>query len=350
MKKRKREEKKQKYVSSRQRAEKHASADGNVLKVPDGLMRYDFKKAGVHRFNVLPYKVGKGNPMADEGQYGFERTFHAHRNIGAAQTMVICNAKSFGKPCPVCEYAGQERAKGDKIYEELKVFNTTERQAFLIQDLDDRANIKNPKLFTISFHGFGKLLDERVKAFRKYENFHHIEGGLILNVTVTEESVGNGKYYKATAIDFEKRKSPLDSALVKSLPCLDDMVAPADYKTLKKLFLGGIAVPEDEDDDMEDDDDIDDGDSDLDDDMEDDDADDDDLDTEDEDDDDADDDEDFDSDEDDDTEDDDDDFDDMDEDEEDDDDIDLRKKKKKVLGKVKKKKVLGKVKKKKKNR
>jgi hypothetical protein len=60
---------------------------------------------GTYNVDFFEYEVGRGNPNADEGFYHFERQYEAH-NIPTpdGNRKYVCMRKTFGKPCPVCEW------------------------------------------------------------------------------------------------------------------------------------------------------------------------------------------------------------------------------------------------------
>ena len=210
-----------------------------MFKMPEGVSFFEWKK-GIKRIAVVPYKVGKGNPFADEGEMGYELTFWSYRRIGVDEKPYVAPAKTFGAPDPVAEYVREQsrNPKADSDY--LKSLAAKERQMFLVYDLDEPE--KGLQLLELSFHAFGKLLDERVRTGDEELNWDFFylpdERGQNLRVTIGEDSVGKGTFVKATAIDFTPRKSPLPDKIVNHGIVLEDLLIHVEYDKLKAIFLG----------------------------------------------------------------------------------------------------------------
>ncbi len=95
---------KRKRVSARTASEDYSAGKGsNYLRPPEGLATFK-PEAKKYRLDFMPYVVGKGNPVASEGDEFYERKFFVHKNVGPDEDWVICPAKTFKKPCPICEY------------------------------------------------------------------------------------------------------------------------------------------------------------------------------------------------------------------------------------------------------
>ena len=86
-------------VSAGRRTKEHEeSFTTKTIKMPEGLSFYKVK-TGVKRLDIIPFKVGKGNPFADPGTIHFERTYWVHRNVGANNDTYCCPAKmAVGSP------------------------------------------------------------------------------------------------------------------------------------------------------------------------------------------------------------------------------------------------------------
>lgn len=238
---------KYKYASARSRAEKASVGfDRTTVRVPDGVNFLSVKKAGIFRFDVLPYVVGEGNPFADEGVLHYERTFWTHRNVGPMTKSYVCLAKTFHKRCPVCELQTKLRSDGDKVGS--KALNPSERQLMNVIDLAEPD--RGVQLLDMSKHLFGKQIDDKILMADEddnYENFFHLQGGMTLKVVFEEQSFeGGGRpFYKAVSVDMKARKDYDDSILKECHP-LDDLLIELRYEDLKKILEGGTDEEEEE--------------------------------------------------------------------------------------------------------
>lgn len=249
------EKRKLKYANAREVIEKRESGfESSSVKLPDGIDFFSFKKEGTYRIDVLPYEVGKGNPVADPGVLHYERTYFIHRGIGPESKSYCCLAKNWGKACPICEHCTKMKKSGD----DPKEFLPKERQLWVIIDKKDED--KKIQLLDQSHFLFGKQIDEAIKGADdgdNYENFFHLEGGMTLKITVVEENFLGHPFRKPARIEFKPRED-YEESILESIPCLDDLLNELSYKELKKIFemTGGEKEEEDSDDDSEEEDDI----------------------------------------------------------------------------------------------
>jgi hypothetical protein len=284
-KKKKREERQ--YASSKERAMTRGSGfESTTVKLPEGVKFFQVKSAKPYKMDILPYEVKKGkdekggNPFSDSGFLHYERTFFVHRGIGAESNSYCCLQKTFGKKCPICRDVAKMRRQADSDQETIDSLKPKERQLFLVIDKNDEES--GVQLWDVSYHLFGKMLDEKIKSAEdddNYEDFYHLEGGMYLRVSFKEKSWSGNTFYETTNIEMKPRKEDIPEEILDDLPDLDDLLVEMDYDELEKVYLqdddeddkpkskkGGKKV---EDDDEDDEDDIDDEDEDIDDEEED---------------------------------------------------------------------------------
>lgn len=88
--------------------------DGNTLPV----WRPKQTKEDPHMLDIIPFKAGKNFPQVDEkhpvgkGDTVYVMELFAHTNIGPGKEMIVCPAKNYSKPCPICEYVEKRLSKG----------------------------------------------------------------------------------------------------------------------------------------------------------------------------------------------------------------------------------------------
>lgn len=233
---RQREERRER-VSAARRVEEHRSGFvSTAFDCPDGIKMWSLKDACVKKFDVLPYRAGKGNKFADEGHLHFERTYFCHVKVGVNENRYICPSKTFNKPCPICEHRAKLVREAETDKDLLRDLLPKERQLFLVKDLEDNKIY----LWDNSFHNFGKLLDTRVKTADdddEYKYFADLETGLTLRVAFEEVKFGTGKpFLQASSIDFKPRKEQYDASLADEMPCLDDLLILKSYAELEKIY------------------------------------------------------------------------------------------------------------------
>ena len=200
MKSGKRQERDDEVVSARRRIEEHQSGEMTAIKLPTGASMIQIKKKETRRFDIIPYRLSKRSAdfthnFADPGKLYFERTFFIHRGIGPNNSYYTCPARTYGKPCPICE----ERARAAKDpdgEEAVKALKVSERQLWNVIDLDDKE--KGIQILEFPYWNFGKLLDEKIENAddedkEVYEQFADPKKGLSLRIGVTKEE-GGGVY------------------------------------------------------------------------------------------------------------------------------------------------------------
>lgn len=292
-KKAKREKRKIQYTNAKVQAQSHTSGwTPTAVKLPEGLSFFQPKEAKTYRLNILPYEVKKGkdepggNPNADSGFLHYERTYWAHRGIGTDQNTYCCLQRTFGKKCPICRDLTKMRRSAKADPDLIKDLEARERQVFQVIDL---GNVdKGIQLWDVSYHLFGKMLDNKIKASEDdddYENFYHLDGGSVVRVTLGEKQFAGRTFLETTMIEMKARKEPLEESILDEVADLDECLVETPYEELKAIYLqdddeeeeasakkgGKKAKPKDDDEEEDEDEDEEEEDSDEDDDEDDDD-------------------------------------------------------------------------------
>lgn len=259
--KKEKEKKKIRYSTAKERAEKHEAATSNTskaLKIPkDVLLMTKFKGKGIVKMDILPYFVGKGNPMCDadeEGKTHFERTYWVHGQVGPDNETHTCLKQTFHKPCPICEHMSDLRRKGAD-WEAIKEWKPKERQLFNFIDVtNETEKAKGVQVFDFNHWQFGKIIDSKRELSDdedNYDGFYHLTGGQTLKIHVVEESFMGKPNFKPETIDFKPRPD-YDESIIDDTYCLDEFIQETPYKKLKEIFMA-MAAPADKDEDEDDD-------------------------------------------------------------------------------------------------
>lgn len=231
---------------------KHRSGgDWTTITIPEGVTVFQ-PKEGSYKLDIVPYKVGKGNPYAEPGLWYYERTFFTHRGVGPNNESYVCTAKTTGGRCPVCDYRAKLARDPDADEKLVDALKPKERQLWLV--FDHKEPEKGVQLFESSFHTFGKLLEKKRKAADEDEthkrDFDDWESGSTLKVLFSEESAGSYSFIDCSDIEFKPRANGLDRDLLDHGVCLDDIPKVMEYDRLKGILLQTEAEePEDEDED-----------------------------------------------------------------------------------------------------
>jgi hypothetical protein len=256
----KREKRQERRVASaRTRAENREQAfERTAIKVPSGMQVFTLPKKGC-RVAIIPYEVSvKTNKYAKPGDLYYEKTYFVHRGVGPEEQAFVCPRRNFDQKCPICEHRAKlnRDPKADK--ESVKALEPKQRQIFNIIDLSDLE--KGVQLFDISYHLFGKKLDDKVENGDdgEYDQFFHPDEGFSLKLGVNEKSFNGRSFNEVGDIDFKPYKEPIAEELLASAADLDKLLIPVEYEKLKKLFLQTDDEDDEDDEDEEEDDDDDD--------------------------------------------------------------------------------------------
>jgi len=226
------------------RAKNHTGGfTSNSINLPKGAQLFE-PKAGTMYLDIIPYEVKKGkdlpdgNPYAEKGDLHYERTFFVHKGIGAEGGTYVCPKKTAGERCPICEYRAKLAKQEGADEEVVKEMGAKERQLFNVFDR------KNPEasiqLWDVSFHLFGKLLDERInseQATKEWKRFHSPSNGMTLVVTFREKKYGKATFYETTSIDFKERGRQHEDSIVDEAFNLDDVLKVLSYDKLRAILL-----------------------------------------------------------------------------------------------------------------
>jgi hypothetical protein len=210
-----------------------------MFNLPSDVTMFSVKSDKALKLDVLSYEVqSDDNPFAESGDLHMERTFYTHRGIGASDNSYICPAKTWDKPCPICEYRAKLANDKDADEDTLKELRPKERQLWNIRDLDSPE--KGVQLWDISFHLFGKQLDAAIRNSDEEDEFEFYadnEDGHTLKVGIKERSFGGRAFYEAETIYFKERKEQYDEEILDEVHDLDSILKEYSYKELKAIFL-----------------------------------------------------------------------------------------------------------------
>ncbi len=234
-----RRERREREGSTSRDANHRSGGDWTTISIPEGISVF-VPKEGTYRFDIVPYKVGKGNKYAREGRWYWERSFFVHQRVGPNNESWTCPAKTADLPCPICEYRTQ-LAKDPKGNQDLvKKLRPKERQLFLIHEIIKNEDKPVVQLYESSYKTFGELLDTNRKDAEDDEvhivEFDDETAGSYLKCFYREKDAGDFKYIECYKIEFKPRPDGLEEELLQHGICLDEVVKILPYDKLKSLF------------------------------------------------------------------------------------------------------------------
>lgn len=259
--------KEREYGDAAAHAATHSSFERTAVKAPEGVHYFQPKKPGAYKIDIAPIEVKKGNdkkggnPHAKTGQIWYERTYYVYGGIGPDNNSFIA-PKTWGETKDsIAEFRkrlsdkplgeDEDKEERDKL---IKKFYAKERQLFWIYDHAEPE--KGWQLWDVSFHLFGKFLNEKIDGAEesdknRWRHFFKPVGGRTLRIVGKEKKFGGRSFLEFNQIEFKKREEDLSEDLLDELPNLDDCLVYTDDKRLKELVH---TAPKDEDDEDEDED------------------------------------------------------------------------------------------------
>lgn len=217
----------------------------SYLMLPDHAKPFKVKKEGNYRVNIIPYIAGKNNRDTDPGELDYEFTFWIHRISDGDNNNknIVCPKKTYGKPCPICEQVEKLSRNYAENEDEIKALKAKQRELFNF--VDPRDEEQTIMVYDTSyFHGFGEMLDARLKSFDDededddFKNFADIPGGRTLKIRFAEDTFNNSKFYAPTSIDFVERKEEPDDSIIDKAVCLDSCLKVLSYDEILRILAG----------------------------------------------------------------------------------------------------------------
>jgi len=247
------------YSSSYGSRDGGSSSKGGVINYRnyDGEVTFFSPTEGKHRINIIPYTIkSKNHPLvkrgeAEIGEQDYIMDFYVHRGVGPAEKSVLCLKNTYGKPCPICEYAASLRKKGKE--EEAKALKPSRRAAYNIEDLKEPGKLK---VFETSHYLFEKELIEEARDDDEggFIDFADPEEGMEIKFRASKTTKGNMEFTEFKSFAFEDRDEPISKELLDSAISFDELLTVPTYEEVEKILYGDDEEDSDEDEDEEDED------------------------------------------------------------------------------------------------
>jgi hypothetical protein len=212
---------------------------------------------GKHWFDIIPYKAGKHDPDMKEGEDAYCFQPYMHRNIGPNNRDVLCLARTYNKPCPICEHVKKLINDGadEDLVNEIKV-QVNPRAIYNVHVLDnEKEQNKGVQVFHASHYTMeGKLLELANKPTRPggkgIETFVAYPLPDKDGRTIYFKRKGKGMNTEFLALSFEDRDYSISKDILKKAHTLDELIEIPTYDQVKAMLLGDDSSEKDEDDDI----------------------------------------------------------------------------------------------------
>jgi len=210
--------------------------------------------AGDHYWSIIPYLCGSQDPEVvagrmKEGDPTYTVGVYPHKNIGPNNDRYICLARTYGLPCPICEYRNELARDPDADEEIVKSLRTSKYMSYVYYIWDRDNESKGVVIYEISGYFFERELQAQAKSARGGGYIPFMSplagpgGGRDIDFKVTMA----GSNQDWTGVKFEERQQPIpDHILAQAIVPLDDLLHVPSYEELYEAFYGsgGAAEPQ----------------------------------------------------------------------------------------------------------
>ena len=126
------------YTSALETAIKSQGFERTSLILPEGATMFQPKRAGIFRFDIIPYRCTVTTKIGVKGKLHYERQYYTHKKIGPNNSSYVCPRANFDKKCPICEHKSLLASDPDPEQQKAaKAMTLSKRQLFNVIDLSE---------------------------------------------------------------------------------------------------------------------------------------------------------------------------------------------------------------------
>jgi len=196
-------------------------------------------KGNPHIIDIIPYTVGKNMPNTSdlkEGDYAYVLDLYVHSNVGPGKIMVVCPAKNYGDPCPICDEVEEALRAGAEWIDIPIVAKRRCTYNVLVMD-NAQTEAEGLQLWEVSHAYFEKPITALARNPR---------GGGFIPFADPEKEVGksiafeveNDTYKKITGHRFENRDYDIPIELLDQAKVLDELIVVYNEDQIKRILYG----------------------------------------------------------------------------------------------------------------
>lgn len=201
--------------------------------------------------DIIPYVVGsKQPPLAMEGKVrqgddAYVLELEVHTNIGPGKQNILCPAKNFGKPCPICEHIDDLIRDGAE-WEDYSAIATKKRCLYNVVNMTDaKQQAKGVQVWDVPY----RYSQEKIKVLAKnprtggFVIFQHPDADTGKSISF---EVAKDKYRTIQGHQFLDRNYDISDEILDKAHVLDEIIEEMPYETIQLIFAGAIEGEEEE--------------------------------------------------------------------------------------------------------
>jgi hypothetical protein len=200
-------------------------------------------KGEPHIIDLIPYVVGKGQPplamegKLKEGDDAFFLELEVHQNIGPGKIDLLCPAKNYGKPCPICEHI-EDLINDGAEYDDYSDIATKRRCLYnVLVVTNEKTKAKGVQIWEVS----ARFSQDKIKPLAKDARtgkvtiYHHPDADTGKSISF---EIAGDKYKTQQGHKFLDRNYDIsDEILDQALP-LDELLFLQSYDYIANTAFG----------------------------------------------------------------------------------------------------------------
>lgn len=204
-------------------------------------------KEGEHILDIIPFLAGPNHHQVREGEPTYLLDIWVHQKVGMDENDVVCLARNYNDPCPICEYINAQRLNKDldeEAEEALKALNPKRRCLYNIICYDStREESRGIQLWEVAHFLFEKKILSVARHPRGggFVPFSSPNNGKSIYFEREGSGITNTQYL---GHKFIERQSEVTDEILEEAYILDELVIKLSYEQIKEALLGGLAKPE----------------------------------------------------------------------------------------------------------
>lgn len=203
-------------------------------------------KEGEHILDIIPFLAGPNHHQVREGEPTYLLDIWVHQKVGMDENDVVCLARNYNEPCPICEYINAQRLNKDLDEESeraLKAMNPKRRCLYNIVCYDStREESRGVQLWEVAHFLFEKKILSVARNPRGggFVPFSSPDNGKSIYFEREGSGITNTQYL---GHKFIERQSAVTDKLLEEAYVLDELVIKLPYDKIKEALLGGLVKP-----------------------------------------------------------------------------------------------------------
>lgn len=204
-------------------------------------------KEGEHILDIVPFLAGAKHHQVREGEPTYLLDIWIHQKVGMDENDVVCLARNYNEPCPICEYINAQRLNKDLDKEAeaaLTALNPKRRCLYNIVCYDStREEDRGVQLWEVAHYLFEKKILSVARNPRGggFVPFSSPDNGKSIYFEREGSGMTNTQYL---GHKFIERQAAITDEILEQAYILDELVIKLSYKEIKEALLGGLVKPE----------------------------------------------------------------------------------------------------------